>query len=97
MHQVQKKILQEPVSMLEFMGPLLIDNYDSYTYNIFHGLSIVSGWKFTLTYIIYEFSHIVLTINSVTIKKLALSNHLACHSFFCLEVVMIQFPYIDLF
>lgn len=35
--------LHEPVPKLEFVRTLLIDNYDSYTYNIFQELSIING------------------------------------------------------
>ncbi|XP_055806324.1 aminodeoxychorismate synthase, chloroplastic [Solanum dulcamara] len=39
----RKKFLHEPVPNLEFVRTLLIDNYDSYTYNIFQELSIING------------------------------------------------------
>nr|AHA43412.1 para-aminobenzoate synthase [Solanum nigrum] len=39
----RKKFLHEPVPKLEFVRTLLIDNYDSYTYNIFQELSIING------------------------------------------------------
>ncbi|CAN4112878.1 unnamed protein product [Withania somnifera] len=35
--------LPKPVPKLEFVRTLLIDNYDSYTYNIFQELSIING------------------------------------------------------
>ncbi|XP_073144357.1 aminodeoxychorismate synthase, chloroplastic isoform X3 [Henckelia pumila] len=38
-----KKWLREPSSKLDFIRTLLIDNYDSYTYNIFQELSIING------------------------------------------------------
>lgn len=41
-----KKHLQEPGRKLEFVRTLLIDNYDSYTYNIYQELSTVNGCKF---------------------------------------------------
>lgn len=66
----RKKFLHEPVPNLEFVRTLLIDNYDSYTYNIFQELSIINGSKLSLSYIVYEFSHITLTINSIASKNL---------------------------
>ncbi|XP_048231809.1 aminodeoxychorismate synthase, chloroplastic isoform X2 [Ricinus communis] len=38
-----KKKLEEPSRKLEFFRTLLIDNYDSYTYNIYQELSVVNG------------------------------------------------------
>ncbi|KAL8051804.1 hypothetical protein ABFX02_06G172300 [Erythranthe guttata] len=40
---VGKKQLIEPSSKLGFIRTLLIDNYDSYTYNIYQELSVVNG------------------------------------------------------
>ncbi|XP_028782215.1 LOW QUALITY PROTEIN: aminodeoxychorismate synthase, chloroplastic-like, partial [Neltuma alba] len=39
----RKKHLQEPIKKLDFVKTLLIDNYDSYTYNIYQALSVVNG------------------------------------------------------
>ncbi|KAJ4846670.1 hypothetical protein Tsubulata_019714 [Turnera subulata] len=38
-----KRRLEEPGRKLEFVRTLLIDNYDSYTYNIYQELSVVNG------------------------------------------------------
>ncbi|KAG2723523.1 hypothetical protein I3760_02G173700 [Carya illinoinensis] len=38
-----KKLLEKPCEKLEYVRTLLIDNYDSYTYNIYQELSIVNG------------------------------------------------------
>lgn len=37
------KQLEEPSSKLNFVKTLLIDNYDSYTYNIYQELSVING------------------------------------------------------
>lgn len=40
---VGEKQLEEPRRKLDFVRTLLIDNYDSYTYNIYQELSVVNG------------------------------------------------------
>lgn len=47
-----KKRLPEPSSKLD-LRTLLIDNYDSYTYNIFQELSIINGCKLYLIFVCY--------------------------------------------
>lgn len=46
----RKKRLQVPLQKPDFVRTLLIDNYDSYTYNIYQELSIVNGGKFSLSF-----------------------------------------------
>ncbi|XVF23647.1 hypothetical protein REPUB_Repub13aG0057200 [Reevesia pubescens] len=40
---MRKKQQEEPRKKLEFVKTLLIDNYDSYTYNIYQELSVING------------------------------------------------------
>lgn len=42
---VVEKQRKEPPRKLEYVRTLLIDNYDSYTYNIYQQLSTVNGGK----------------------------------------------------
>lgn len=55
-----EKSLSKPKQKLEFIRTLLIDNYDSYTYNIYQELSVVNGCKlhlFLIFFIIIEKFH----------------------------------------
>ncbi|XP_023534479.1 aminodeoxychorismate synthase, chloroplastic-like isoform X2 [Cucurbita pepo subsp. pepo] len=40
---MRKKQLHKPPLKLEFVRTLLVDNYDSYTYNIYQDLSVING------------------------------------------------------
>lgn len=42
---VGNRRLEEPSRKMDFVRTLLIDNYDSYTYNIYQELSVVNGGK----------------------------------------------------
>lgn len=44
-----KKRMEEPSRKLEYVRTLLIDNYDSYTYNVFQELSIINGGKISVS------------------------------------------------
>lgn len=49
------KQLQDPSRKLDFVRTLLIDNYDSYTYNIYQELSVVNGGNFTFSFAFFFF------------------------------------------
>lgn len=48
-----KKHTEEPRRKLEYVRTLLIDNYDSYTYNVFQELSIINGGKLSVSVTLY--------------------------------------------
>ena len=46
---MRKKQLHKPPLKLEFVRTLLVDNYDSYTYNIYQDLSVINGCRSSLS------------------------------------------------
>jgi hypothetical protein len=55
-----KKRLEEPSQKMDFVRTLLIDNYDSYTYNIYQELSVVNGGMYFFVLVFSVFSVTVL-------------------------------------
>jgi hypothetical protein len=58
-----KKRLEEPSQKMDFVRTLLIDNYDSYTYNIYQELSVVNGGMYFLFWFSLYFRLLFLSLS----------------------------------